>query len=173
MGELHLLLGVKPLFTTAYHPMCNGRIERMHSTLKACLKKLCADKPREWHRYLIPTLFAMREIPSDRSGFSPFELLYGRQVRGPLSVLRDLWEDSTLVDEQRTLFQYVIELREKLDECMQLAVSASEISSAKYKHYFDIKSQNRSFAHRDEVLVLLPDSSNKLLMAWKGPFQVL
>ena len=54
------------------------------------LKKLCIDKPRDLDRYLIPTLFALREIPSDRCGFSAFELLYGRQVRGPLAVLRDL-----------------------------------------------------------------------------------
>ena len=90
MGELHKLLGIKPLFTTPYHPSGNGRIERFHSTLKASLRKLCSDKPREWHRYLIPTLFALREIPSDRTGFSAFELLYGRRVRGPPNVLRDL-----------------------------------------------------------------------------------
>ena len=47
MGELHRLLGVKPLFTTPYHPAGNGRIERIHSTLKACLRKLCLDKPTD------------------------------------------------------------------------------------------------------------------------------
>ena len=79
--ELHRLLGVKPLFTMPYHPMGNGHCERLHSTLKSCLKKLCIDKPRDWDRYLIPTLFALREISSDCSGFS-VELLYGQQVRG-------------------------------------------------------------------------------------------
>ncbi|KAK3895275.1 hypothetical protein Pcinc_000992 [Petrolisthes cinctipes] len=65
MQEIHKLLGVKPMFTTPYHPRSNGRIERLHSTLKAGLRKLCSDKPTEWHRYLIPTMFALREIPSD------------------------------------------------------------------------------------------------------------
>ena len=45
MKELHRLLGVKPLFTTPYHPMGNGRCERLQSTFKSCLKKLCIDKP--------------------------------------------------------------------------------------------------------------------------------
>ena len=89
MAELHKLLGIKPVFTTTFHPSGNGRVERLHGTLKSVLRKLCADKPREWHRYLIPAMFALREIPSDRTGFSPFELLYGRAVRGPLSVPRD------------------------------------------------------------------------------------
>ena len=173
MGELHKLLGVKPLFTTPYHPMGNGRIERVHGPLKACLKKLCEDKPKEWHRYLIPTLFALRELPSDRSGFSAFELLYGRQVRGPLRVLRDLWEQQHMPQDQRSSFQYVIELQEKLEECAKIAAQNAKISVERYKSYFDTKTQDRQFAPGNEVLVLLPDSTNKLLMSWKGPFRVL
>ena len=173
MGELHKLLGVKPLFTSPYHPSGNGRVERFHSTLKSSLRKLCSDKPRDWHRYLIPTLFALREIPSDRTGFSPFELLYGRTVRGPITVLRDLWEDRTLNDDDRTTYQYVIELQDKLADCAKVAAQNADISSARYKSYFDVKSQSRSFKPGDEVLVLLPDSTHKLLMAWSGPYKVV
>ena len=173
MAELHKLLGVKPLFTTPYHPSGNGRIERFHSTLKSCLRKLCEDKPREWHRYLVPTLFALREIPSDRTGFSAFELLYGRAVRGPLAVLRDLWEDRDITEDDRTSFQYVIELKEKLADCAKIAAQNADVSSARYRSYFDLKSQNRQFKPGDEVLVLLPDKKSKLLMAWSGPYPVL
>ena len=42
-----------------------------------------------------------------------------------------------------------------------------------YKTYFDLKSQDRQFSPGDEVLLLLPDTTNKLLVAWKGPFAVL
>ena len=173
MGELHKLLGVKPIFTTPFHPSGNGRVERLHGPLKAALRKLCADKPREWHRYLIPTLFALREFPSDRTGFSAFELLYGRSVRGPLSVLRDLWEQGTLPEDDRTSFQYVLELRDKLTECARLAAQNADVSVKRYKSYFDLKSQDRQFKPGDEVLVLLPSETNKLLISWAGPYQVL
>ena len=173
MSELHKLLGVKPIFTTPFHPSGNGRIERLHGPLKAVLRKLCAEKPREWHRYLIPTLFALRELPSDRTGFSAFELLYGRSVRGPLSVLRDLWEDRTLQEDERTSFQYVIELQEKLAECSQIAAQHADVSSSRYKTYFDLKSQDRQFKPGDEVLVLLPSDTSKLLITWNGPYKVL
>lgn len=109
IGELHNLLGVKPIFTTPFHPSGNGRIERLHGPLKTIL-----HKQREWQRYLIPTLFALRELPSDRTRFSAFELLYGLSFRGPLSALRDLWEDCTLKDDDRTSFQYIILLQERL-----------------------------------------------------------
>ena len=173
MGELHRLLGVKPLFTTPYHPSANGRIERFHATLKASLRKLCADKPREWHRYLPATLFAMREMPSDRTGFSAFELLYGRSLRGPLSVLRDLWEDTKLNDDQRSCFQYVIDLKDKLADCAKIAAENADVSASRYKTYFDLRSQDRHFKVGDEVLILLPDSTSKLLMSWSGPYTVL
>ena len=54
-----------------------------------------------------------------------------------------------------------------------LAAESANLSSTKYKQYFDLKTQDRSFDLGGEVLVLLPDSHNKLLMSWKGPFKVL
>ena len=128
------------------------------------LKTSCVDKPRDWDRYLIRTLFALHEILSDRSGFSAFELLYGRQVRGPLAVLRDLWGDKTIIDENSTLYQYVNELRTKFQECAKIAAENTEVSVQKYKTYFDLNSKDRQFSPGDEVLLLLPDTTNKLLV---------
>jgi len=173
MDQLHKLLGIKPNFSTVYHPQCCGRVERLHSTLKSCLRKLCQDRPKDWNRYISPVMFALREMPSDRSGFSPFELLYGRQARGPLAVLRDLWENKTVVTDDRNVYQYVLELQTKLKDCAEIAKENSKVSAARYKSYFDVKSQDRRFKVNDEVLVLLPDSKKKLLMSWLGPFKVL
>ncbi|KAK3890013.1 hypothetical protein Pcinc_006010 [Petrolisthes cinctipes] len=145
MAELQKLLGVKPQFTTPYHPAGNGRVERLHGPLKAVLRKLCHEKPREWHRYLVPALFALRELPSDRTGFSAFDLLYGRSVRGPLTALKDLWEDRQLKADDRTSLQYVIEMRNKLQECAQLAAQQADVSTTRYKTYFDKRSQDRQF----------------------------
>ncbi|XP_050709220.1 protein NYNRIN-like [Eriocheir sinensis] len=150
----------------------SDRSTQFTSQLMAELHKLLA-RSLEWHRYLIPTLFALREVPSDRTGLSAFDLLYGRTVRGPLTVLKDLWEDRDLQEEERTSLQYVIELREKLTECAQLAAREADVSTAKYKSYFDLRSQDRRFKPGDEVLVLLPDSTKKFLVSWRGPFKVL
>lgn len=84
--------------------MDNGRIERLHSTLKSSLRKLCSDNPKDWHRYLVPAMFALRDIPSDRTGLPAFDLRYGREVRGPLAILKDLWEDNNLPNVERTQF---------------------------------------------------------------------
>ena len=46
-------------------------------------------------------------------------------------------------------------------------------AQGRQKHYYDSKSRERKFQVGDKVLLLLPTDGNKLLMQWKGPFEVL
>ena len=57
---------------------------------------MAAEKPSDWDRYIPALLFSYREVAQASLGFSPFELVYGRSVRGPMSVLRDIWADDEL-----------------------------------------------------------------------------
>ena len=56
--------------------------------------KMCQEHPKYWEWYLLAVLLAYREVPQASTGFSPFELFYGRTVRGPMQVLRELWTNS-------------------------------------------------------------------------------
>ena len=89
MKEVARLLSLQKLTTSVYHPMCNGLIERVHATLKQMFRKMCAERPKDWDRYPPALLFAIREVPQESLGFSPFELVY--YVRGPMAILRKLW----------------------------------------------------------------------------------
>ena len=53
-------------------------------------------------RYVGPLLFAYREVRQDSLGYSPFELLYGRTVRGPMSILRELMTNEVAEPEVKT-----------------------------------------------------------------------
>ena len=172
MREVTRLLSIKQLTTTPYHPMCNGLTEKFKGTMKCMLKRLCSEQPRQWHRYINPLLFAYREVPQESTGFSPFELLYGRAVRGPMAILKQLWTKEVDEPEVKNSYQYVFELREKLEDTLKLAHSELEKAQQKGKHYNDRKSKVRKFQSGEKVLVLLPTDHNKLLMQWKGPFEV-
>ena len=91
MREVTRLLSIKQLTTTPYHPMCNGLTEKFNGTMKSMLKRLSSEQPSQWHRYINPLLFAYSEVPQEPTGVSPFELLYGRAVRGPMTILKQLW----------------------------------------------------------------------------------
>ncbi|RUS91501.1 hypothetical protein EGW08_000722 [Elysia chlorotica] len=172
MEEVNRLLSIRHLTTTPYHPMCNGLVERFNGTLKTMLKKLCAEQPRQWHRFINALLFAYREVPQESTGFSPFELLYGRTVRGPMHILKELWTEDVDTPEVKTSYQYIFELREKLDATLKLARAELEKAQSKGKRHYDSKAKPRKFQQGDRVLLLLPTDHNKLLMQWKGPYEV-
>ncbi|KAL7834718.1 hypothetical protein SRHO_G00289650 [Serrasalmus rhombeus] len=86
MGEVMALLGIKGIKTTPYHPQTDSMTKRFNKTLKEMLKKFVSDTGSDY------LLFAYREVPQSSSGFSPFKLVFSQEVRGPLEVLKEIWE---------------------------------------------------------------------------------
>lgn len=173
MREVSRLLSIRQLTTTPYHPACNGLVERFNGTLKQMLKRMCAEKPRDWDRFIAPLLFAYREVPQASLGFSPFELLYGRTVRGPMTILKELWSGETKTPDVRTTYEYILDLRDRLEDTCKMAQQMLQNSSDRARTYYNRKSSNRHIKVGDKVLLLLPTDHNKLLMQWKGPFRVV
>ena len=171
MKEVHRLLSIEGLRTTPYHAQGNGLVERFNATLKSMLKKLCGEKPRTWHRFLPAVLFAYREVPQASTGYSPFELLYGRVVRGPMAILKASWTQET-DEEVKTTYQYVLDLKNRLEETCRLARENLVKAGEAQKAYFDKSSKQRTFQVGDKVLLLRPTKSNKLEMEWQGPYEV-
>ncbi|XP_069140237.1 uncharacterized protein [Argopecten irradians] len=173
MREVARLLSMKQLTTSPYHPMCNGLVERFNGTLKQMLRRMSAERPKDWDKFINALLFAYREVPQESLGFSPFELLYGRSVRGPMMILKELWTKDMPDDDVKSTYQYVVDLRERLEETCQLAKEHLEKAKGKQKKYFNRKARIRELKAGDKVLVLLPTKANKLLMQWRGPFEVI
>ena len=72
MKKVSRFLSLQQITTTPYHPICNGLIERFHMTLKQILRRMCAERPKDWDKFLPALLFAIREVPQESLGFSPF-----------------------------------------------------------------------------------------------------
>lgn len=172
MKEVSRLLSLTQRTTTPYHPQCNGLVEKFNGTLKSMLKKMCAERPKDWDKYINPLLFAYREAPQDSTGFSPFELLYGRTVRGPLAILRQLWTKEISDPNIKTTYEYVLDLRNRLEDTLRIAQQNLKDAASRYRHYYNKKARERQMKVGDKVLVMLPTSLNKLLMMWKGPFVI-
>ena len=173
MKEVSRLLSMRQLVTTPYHPMCNGLVERFNGSLKSMLKRMCSERPKDWDRYLPALLFAYREVPQESLGFSPFELLYGRTVRGPMNILKELWTKQGTEPEVKLTYQYVLELQDRLQDTCEVAKQELSKAQGRQKRYYDVKSRDRKFQVGDKALVLLPTDGNKLLMQWKGPFEII
>ena len=106
--------------------------------------------------------FAIREVPQESLGFSPFKLLYRRSFRGLVAILRELWSVEVNDEQVLSTYQYVIKLRERLEQTCQLACDNLEKVQFKQKTYCDKRARSRKFDVRDKVLLLLSTESNKL-----------
>ena len=118
LQELYRMLGVKSIRTSSHHPQTDGLVERFNGTLKTMLRKFTAEE-NNWDQLLPFLLFAYREVPQASTGFSPFELMFGRRVRGPLDILREQWEagNTTKAD----VVSYVLSMRERLALMSEIA----------------------------------------------------
>ena len=105
--------------------------------LKRVLLTMWAERPNDWDKYLPALLFAVREIPQESLGFSPFELLYGRNVRGPMQILRELWSVEETDEHARLTYQYVIDLRERLEKTCKLPQDNVRKLDIKQNAYYD------------------------------------
>ena len=150
--------------------MCNGLVEKCNGTLKSMLKRMTHERPGDWDRYIPALLFAYREVPQESL---KFELLYGRTVRGPMSILRELWTGEVTNDETRTTYQYVMELRERMKETCRLAHEESKKAKVTQKEYYNRKARDKCLSVGDKVLLLLPTDNNKLHIQWKGPYDII
>ncbi len=168
--ELYELLGIKSVRTSVYHPQTDGLVERFNRMLKKIIRKFVQEDAKNWDKWLETLLFAVREVPQASTGFSPFKLLYGRQPRGVLDILRETWEEGPSGSKNK--IQHVLDLRTKLHTLGQLSMENLLQAQDKQSRLYNRGTRLRNFAPGDKVLVLLPTSSSKLLAKWQGPFEV-
>ena len=111
-------LGIKQYKSSAYHPESQGVVERFHQTLKNMIRTFCMQYERDWGDDIHFLLFAARESVQESLGFSPFELLFGHIIRGPLKLGKEKWlDDHTGLN----LLDYVSSFKEKLFNAVQIA----------------------------------------------------
>ena len=164
-------LGVAHVNSSAYHPQSQGALERFHQTLKNMLRTYCFECEKEWDEGVPLLLFAVRETVQESLGFSPFELIYGHSVRGPLKIVQERLIGN--VDETVTILDYVSEFRDRLNRARDMARKNLVKAQAKMKRMFDRKAEERSFSPGDEVLVMLPLPSQPLSARFAGPYKIV
>ena len=164
-------LGIKHTVSSPYHPQSQGAVERSHQTMKSILRKFALQFESDWDDNLPYVLFVLRDSPSESTGFSPFELIFAHQVRGPLSRIKE----SLLGAEHRefSLLHWIGGVRHKLLRCWELAAEHLDESQSRAKHWFDKRAVQREFTPGDRVLVLLPHRGDPFEAKFQGPFEVV
>ena len=173
LHEFNTLSNIKHIFSTPYHPQTNGVVERFHSTLKNMLRKLAEQSPSDWDKFLSAALFAYRQQKHASTDLSPFYCLFGRSPRGPMEILRDAFTKRDLSKETSYEYFYVFDLHNRIKSACQAAqMNISEVASKSIQRQ-EKKSKLKVFLPGEKVMVLLPQTTNKLMLSLRGPYKIV
>ena len=86
-------------------------------------------------------------------------------------MLRDAWEKEKC--ENESVASHLLQMRERFEQMSQTVKENLEAAQKLQKRWYDQNARQRQFQPGDQVLVLLPTSTNKLLAQWQGPYEVV
>ena len=174
MQDICKMLGIVKLNTTAYHPQCDGMVERFNRTLKTILRKHAATFGNQWDRYLPGVLWAYRNTPHESTGEKPSFLLFGMDCRTPTEAA--YLPPSSL--RPADVSDYREELILSLSLARKLAAESIQKVQVKYKRNYDrgVKIVDAPLRNGVWVLVYHPQDetggNRKLSRPWYGPYRV-
>ncbi|GBO22746.1 Gag-Pol polyprotein [Araneus ventricosus] len=168
-------IGSSPRFSCPGYPASNGLVERWNGVLKNMLHHIIREDPRKWDHQIPFLLFAYQEVPNTTNGVSPFRLMYGREARGPLVILKSSWAGEVHLPTNITpsAVDYLQEIKIKMEKAVEKASLVAADKQKSYSEYFNKRSSVRAFNIGEQVVLLIPDSSNKLYARWTGPGEII
>jgi hypothetical protein len=175
MTALMERLGIEGCPSAVYLHHTSGLAERHIKTVSAMVRKFLPTCPRNWDN-LVPILqMAVNDTVCETTGLTPTEILTGRRLRGPLTILREIWVNGELELPQssKNVLSYLNELRQTLQTAADIAQKTADSQQTKMKFYYDKHATDRRFVEGQKALLLMPSSSYKMEATWTGPVTVI
>ena len=131
-----MLLKIKKLKTTAYHAQTNGALERTHRVLVEYLRCYILEDQSDRDKWLPYATFVFNSTPQTGTGFTPHELLFGREPNIPGILQKETTEiqyryDNYVKELQYTYDNYVKELQARLESIYEIARSNLQVKKEK------------------------------------------
>ncbi|GFS58356.1 gypsy retrotransposon integrase-like protein 1 [Trichonephila clavipes] len=140
--------GILARHSSVYHPQSTP-VERFHRTLK---RLLCLDAGSEWDKHLPSILLALRTVSHESTRYTPSELVYGKNLRTPETLVMEHWMEPE--EEGDLVTEYMFKLINRLKRCQEVAINKMEEMQVKRKTWYDKNAVKREFKDGDLVLVL-------------------
>ncbi|GFW97289.1 retrovirus-related Pol polyprotein from transposon 412 [Trichonephila clavipes] len=161
------VLAIDKTRTTALHPQSDGMIERFNLTILNRLSLLVSSNQQDWDKKLSFFLLAYRSAIHETTGYSPSQMLFGRDLRLPADLLFSQSPGAFLMPEE-----YIEKLQVRLEEMHHLARERIGLASEKMKTRYDARATGHDFHEADKVWLWNPKRrkglSPKLQTNWEG-----
>lgn len=167
LKRLYELLGIKPSFSTAYHPETDGQTERMNQAVEHFLRVFTSNRQDDWVKLLPMAEFSYNNHANASTGTSPFFLWYGEH---PVFEAQEAREEFVPAAE---------ELSRLIKEAGDEAKAAIKLSQVQHKEQADKhRKEAPEFEIGEEVWVNRKNMtthrpSKKLDWKYIGPYKIL
>lgn len=148
--EVLELLDVHKLRTTPYHPQCDGQTERFNRTLISMLRTFVNENQDDWDLLLNKLAFAYRTAVHRATGYTPFEMVYGRQPKLPIDLFYENCSDPLELDWA----EYVKQMKDRLKQIFETVRKDTEIKVDKTKIFNDRNVRGADFSLKDKVWLI-------------------
>ncbi|GFY23428.1 retrovirus-related Pol polyprotein from transposon 412 [Trichonephila clavipes] len=135
------------------------------------IKALCVESGEDWEGVLPLALFSLRTVAHESTGFSPTELVMGKNLRTPQTLVYEEWMEEG--NTSQSVVEYILQLNNRLKRCQDIAITRMKECQLKRKTWYDRDVVERKFVEGDLVMVLVTSKQNKLEVNWIGPGKVL
>lgn len=136
--EICRIMEIDKTRTTPLRPQSDGMVERFNRTLEAMLSKFVDGDQRNWDLYLPLLMMAYRSSVHESTGFSPNEMMLGREVLLPLDLV--IWQAEPTGNSTT---EYADRLSEQMERIHQFARQHLKLSSDCQKRNYDHRPVNQ------------------------------
>ena len=169
MHEIYQLMGIKKTRTTAYHPQCDGLVERQNRTLQNILASFVSEHSADWDEWLAQAVFAYNTSVHESTGISPYEMVFGRPARMPIEV-----ELGVPLRKPTSQSDYSQSVRKALVHSNQLAQRNLATARSRQALHYDNRSKRDWTPYEPGQTVWLWRPKHwKFGKRWTGPYKVL
>ncbi|KAK8934588.1 hypothetical protein KSP39_PZI014470 [Platanthera zijinensis] len=164
-------LGTRLTFSTAFHPQTDGQTERTNRTLKDLLRLCILDRGEPWEKMLPLVEFSYNNSYQSSIKMAPYEALYGRKCRTPLSWVQD--------EDPKVLGSDFVEDTEAQVRLIRDRMLEAQSRQAKY---YDARHRQVEFRVGDQVFLKIRPMHGvsrvrgrrkKLSPRYMGPYRIL
>ena len=107
--------------------------------------------------------WSYRSSPVEALTYSPFTLLFGGEPTTAVSLLHDGWISKSMLKlTKKHVLNYIVELRDKLQNVHDITLSETQIARNKSETYYDRLASNREFEVGQLVLIYIPAKGEPL-----------
>jgi transposase InsO family protein len=142
--------------TTPYHPEGNGKCERLNRTILDMLRTLGKTQKSDWKSHIHRMVHACNCIRHEATGYSPFQLLFGRSPRLPIDLVVGLESKGRGLGDKWLA---------GLQEAYAVAQEKSQKAAQKNKRQHDKGMRSAALKSGDRVLVRNLSERDKLSLA--------